>query len=75
MNVQTVKKLKEKSIQEENLNILKRIQEGPPVMKLEKLEKNYKNHLKFKKLIQKVDTRFSKLYKENDLLPIKMKVT
>ena len=65
--------MKEKYLQEENLNMLKRLQEGTSVMNSRKLENNYKNHLKLKKLYQKVDTRFNSIYKENTLSLISSK--
>jgi hypothetical protein len=65
LNIQTIKKMKEKCLQEENLNIFKRLQIGTSVMNREKLENNYKYHLKLKKLFQKVDTRFNSIYREN----------
>lgn len=65
--------MKDKYLQEENLNMLKRLQEGTSVMNREKFENNYKNHLKLKKLYQKVDTRFNTIYKENTLSLISSK--
>lgn len=73
INVQTVRRMKERNIEEENLHLLKRLQEGEPVMNIDKLEDNYKNHLKIKKLIKKVGSGFNKLYKENELPPIDIK--
>lgn len=67
MNVQTIRKMKEKYLQEENYNIFKRLQVGTSAMNRDKLENNYKYHLKLKKLSQKVDTRFNNIYKENTL--------
>jgi hypothetical protein len=65
-----MRKMKERTIQEENLQMLRRLQEGEPVMKIEQLEDGFKNHLKFKKIIKKVGNGFNKLYKENQLPPI-----
>ena len=58
--------MKEQSIQEENLNMLKRSQENIPIMNITKLEDGYKNHLKLKKLIKKVGPGFNNLYKNKE---------
>ena len=67
--------MKEKSIQEENLQMFRRLQEGEPVMNINKLEDNYKNHMKLRKLIKKVGSNFNKQYMENDLPAINSRVT
>lgn len=74
INIQQYKKIKDKSIQEENRLIFKRLQENEPVLNVNKLEDGYKNHLKFKKLLKKVDSFSNKLYVEPYLPPLKTKV-
>jgi hypothetical protein len=65
------RKLKEKSLNEENTNIMKRLKfSTDPVMDFTKFEDGYRQHLKLKKLIRKVGNDFNKVYKEkNEFLP------
>jgi hypothetical protein len=44
MNVQTIRKMKEKYLQEENYNIFKRLQVGTSAMNRDKLENIYKEN-------------------------------
>ena len=63
-------KMKEHSIQEENLQMLRRIQENSPVRNISKFEDGFKSHLRIKKLISRVGPGFNRLYKEKDqILP------
>ena len=61
------RKMKEQSIQEENLHMLKRSQQNTPATNLTKYEDGYKNHLKLKKMVKKVVPGFNKLYKNKEI--------
>ena len=50
--------------------MMRRLQVGEPVLNINRFEDEYKNHLKLKKLVQKVGNHGGKLYKEKDLPPI-----
>lgn len=56
------RKLKDRTINEENEFMLKRLKHNEPVMNFSKLEDGFQNHLKFKKLLRKVGSDFNNLY-------------
>ena len=74
INIKQYKKLIDKSINEENKLMFKRLQDNEPVLNVSKLEDDFQNHLRFKKLIKKVNSGVGKLYIEPTLPSLWTKV-